>query len=84
MSSRYLSLLALTFFVVHQTENDKHKQTLYDLLISILPSLNLVFVKSRKIAGAAKDFFFIVGLAPTSVYADRTLRRCEGIVGVQS
>jgi superfamily II DNA/RNA helicase len=72
VSSRDLSLPALTSSVVHRAENDTHKQTLCDLLISILPSRNMVFVKPRKTAKVANDFLVYLCLPATSIYADRT------------
>ncbi|KAJ9226488.1 hypothetical protein DTO212C5_1407 [Paecilomyces variotii] len=59
------------------SEENKKKQCLYDLLISMPPSRTLVFVNNKTQADFLDDYLFNMGLPSTSIHSDRTQRERE-------
>lgn len=58
-------------------EENKKKQCLYDLLISMPPSRTLVFVNNKSQADLLDDYLYNMGLPSTSIHSDRTQRERE-------
>ncbi|KAJ4542365.1 hypothetical protein HRR83_007071 [Exophiala dermatitidis] len=53
-------------------DQDKKKEALYHLLLSMPPSRTLIFVRSKKTADFVDDYLFNLALPSTSIHSDRT------------
>ncbi|KAI9715849.1 MAG: hypothetical protein M1812_005669 [Candelaria pacifica] len=58
-------------------EEQKKKQALYDLLLSMPPTRTIIFTNTKRQADFLDDFLYNLELPTTSIHADRTQRERE-------
>ncbi|KAJ5726281.1 Helicase C-terminal [Penicillium malachiteum] len=61
-------------------DDNKKKQALYDLLLSMVPIRTLVFVNNKEQVDYVDDFLFHKGLPSTSIHGGRTQREREDAI----
>lgn len=61
-------------------DNDRKRECIADLLLSMPPVRTMIFVNNKKAADFLDDHLYNLGLPTTSIHADRTQREREDAV----